>query len=108
MSTAGRRGRTALPSLGAGVLLALSLPPWGWWPLGLTGAALLYWRLAGLRLRSRLWSGWLAGLGCYGPGLIWAKSFNWYGAVVLIALEALFFAVAAGLTPPLRGQRSAI
>ncbi len=48
MSLPPRRGRIALPSLGAGVLLALSLPPWGWWPLGLVGAALLYWRLAGL------------------------------------------------------------
>jgi apolipoprotein N-acyltransferase len=107
VSTSGQRGHTALPSLAAGVLLALSLPPWGWWPLGLAGAALLYWRLAGLRLRSRLWGGWLAGLGCYGPGLMWARAFNWYGAVVLIALEALFFAAAAGLTPPLRGRAPA-
>ncbi len=35
----------------AGVMLALSLPPWGWWPLGLVGAAVLYWRLGGLGLR---------------------------------------------------------
>jgi apolipoprotein N-acyltransferase len=107
VSTPARRGRTALPSLAAGVLLALSLPPWGWWPLGLAGAALLYWRLAGLRLRSRLWSGWVAGLGCYGPGLMWARTFNWYGAVVLIVLEALFIAAAAALTPPQRGRAPA-
>jgi apolipoprotein N-acyltransferase len=97
----------ALPSIAAGVLLALSLPPWGFWPLGLIGAGLLYWRLAGLRLRARLWAGWLAGLGCYVPGLMWARTFNWYGAVVLIALEALFVAVAAGLTPPWRGRAPA-
>jgi apolipoprotein N-acyltransferase len=102
-----RRGRTALPSLVAGVLLGLSLPPWGWWPLGLAGAALLYWRLAGQRARTRLWAGWLAGLGCYGPGLMWARAFNWYGAALLIALEALFFAAAALLTPPLRGRAPA-
>ena len=99
-----RRGRIAAPSVAAGVLLALSLPPWGWWPLGFVGAALLYWRLAGLRLRSRLWSGWLAGLGCYAIGLFWAHAFNWYGAVVLIAIEALFFAAAAGATPPRCGR----
>ena len=79
-----RRGRVAAPSVAAGVLLALSLPPWGWWPLGLVGAALLYWRLAGLPLRTRIWSGWLAGLGCYAIGLAWARAFNWYGAVVLV------------------------
>jgi apolipoprotein N-acyltransferase len=89
------------------VLLALSLPPWGWWPLGLAGAGLLYWRLAGLGLRTRVWSGWLAGLGCYAIGLFWARAFNWYGAVVLILIEALFFAAAAALTPPDRGRAPA-
>ena len=54
-----------------------------------------------------MWSGWLAGLGCYLPGLFWARAFNWYGAVVLIALEALFFAAAAVLTPPRRGRAPA-
>ena len=99
-----RRGRVAVPSVAAGVLLALSLPPWGWWPLGIAGAAVLYWRLAGLQLRTRVWSGWLAGLGCYAIGLFWARAFNWYGAVVLIVVEALFFAAAAALTPPVRGR----
>jgi len=101
------RGRIGLTSLGAGVLLALSLPPWGWWPLGLVGAALFYWRLAGLRVRTRLWAGWLTGLGCYAIGLFWSRAFNWYGAVVLVLLEALFTAAAAALTPPDRGRAPA-
>jgi apolipoprotein N-acyltransferase len=99
-----RRGRVAAPSVVAGVLLALSLPPWGWWPLGPLGAALLYWRLGGRPLRTRAWSGWLAGLGCYGIGLAWARAFNWYGALILVVVEALFFAAAAALTPPRRGR----
>ncbi len=97
-------GRVAAASIAAGVLLALSLPPWGWWPLGPLGAALLYWRLGGLSAWTRLWSGWLAGLGCFSIGLAWARSFNWYGAVVLVLLEALFFAAAAGATPSRRGR----
>ena len=104
MSGPPRRGRVAAPSVAAGVLLALSLPPWGWWPLGLLGAALLYWRLAGLSWRARIWSGWLGGLGCYAIGLFWARAFNWYGAVVLVLVEALFFAAAAAATPPRRGR----
>ena len=48
-----RRGGIAVPSVAAGLLLALSLPPWGWWPLGLIGAALFYWRLGGLALRGQ-------------------------------------------------------
>ena len=99
-----RRGRVAAASILAGVVLAFSLPPWGWWPLGPLGAALLYWRLGGLPLRTRVWSGWLAGLGCYAIGLAWARAFNWYGAVVLVLVEALFFAAAAAATPPRRGR----
>ena len=99
-----RRGRLAVPSLAAGVLLALSLPPWGWWPLGIAGAGLLYWRLAAQPLWRRLWCGWLAGLGCYVIGLAWARTFNWYGALALIVVEALFVAAAAVLTPPDHGR----
>lgn len=98
------RGHVAGPALVSGVLLALSLPPWGWWPLGPVGAALLYWRLAGLRLRGRIWAGWIAGLGCFAIGLFWARAFNWYGALVLVLIEALFFAAAGALTPPSRGR----
>jgi apolipoprotein N-acyltransferase len=35
---------------------------------------------------------------------MWARSFNWYGALALIVLEALFMAAAAVLTPPDRGR----
>jgi apolipoprotein N-acyltransferase len=101
------RGGVAFSTAVAGLLLAFSLPPWGWWPLGLAGAALLYWRLAGLRARTRLWAGWWAGLGCYGPGLMWARTFNWYGAVALILLEALAIGLAAVLTPRWRGRAPA-
>ncbi|HEX3979704.1 MAG TPA: apolipoprotein N-acyltransferase [Acidimicrobiales bacterium] len=93
------RGRVAIPALASGVGLALSLPPWGWWVLAFPSAGLLWWRLAGLRPRTRLWAGWLAGVGCYAPGLMWARSFTIPGAAALIALEAAFVAV-AGLAVP--------
>jgi apolipoprotein N-acyltransferase len=92
-------GRVALPALASGVGLALSLPPWGWWILAFPSAGLLWWRLAGLRPRTRLWCGWLAGLGCYAPGLMWARSFTIPGAAALIAVEAAFVAVACLAVP---------
>jgi apolipoprotein N-acyltransferase len=92
-------GRVALPAIVAGVGLALSLPPWGFWILAFPSAGLLWWRLGDLRPRTRLWAGWLAGLGCFIPGLAWARAFSWPGAVVLIAVEALFPAVACLVVP---------
>ena len=94
-----RRGMVALPSLAAGVGLALSLPPWGWWMLAFPSAGLLWWRLGGLRPRTRLWAGYLAGLGCYVPGLMWTRSFTAPGAVALIAIEAVFTALACLVVP---------
>ncbi len=102
-----RRGRVLVPSLAAGLLLAFSLPPWGWWPLAFAGAAVLFVRLQGLRLRSRALAGWAAGMGCFVPGLWWAASFNWYGAAVLMAAESLFLATAAVLVPPQRWRSPA-
>ena len=94
------RGRVALPALASGLGLALSLPPWGFWVLAFPAAGLLWWRLGGLRPRTRLWAGWLAGLGCYVPGLAFARSFTLAGAAVLIAVEALFVGVACLAVPP--------
>ena len=94
-----RRGAVAVPALASGVGLALSLPPWGYWVLAFPAAGLLWWRLGGLRARTRLWAGWLAGLGAYVPGLMFARSFTLAGAVVLIAVEALFVGVACLAVP---------
>jgi apolipoprotein N-acyltransferase len=90
--------------LAAGALLGLSLPPFGVWPSAFVGAAILYWRLSGLRLRARLLAGWVAGIGCFAIGLFWAQGFNWYGAVVLVLVESLTTAGTGALTPPRRGR----
>ncbi len=79
--------------------MALSLPPWGFWIVAFPAAGLLFWRLSGLRPRTRLWAGWLAGLGLYVPGLMWAKSFTLVGAAVLIAVEALYVGVGCLAVP---------
>ena len=102
-----RRGAVAVPSIVAGVGLALSLPPWGFWIVAFPAAGLLWWRLGGLPPRTRAWAGWLAGLGCYVPGLEWARAFSTPGAIVLILVEALFVAVGALVVPAAgRGARA--
>lgn len=56
--------------------------------------------------RTRLWIGWIAGLGCFIPGLFWAHSFNVYGAGLLMAFEALSMSFAGFLTPNSRDYTS--
>jgi apolipoprotein N-acyltransferase len=97
-----------VPSLAAGVGLALSLPPFGFWVLALPAAGLLWWRLGGLRLRQRLFAGWLAGLGLFVIGLWWALSFNVYGGLIMMVVEALALGLACAASPPDRGRGPAL
>jgi apolipoprotein N-acyltransferase len=80
-----------------GTLLAASLPPPGWWPLGLLGLAGLVHLAAGKSWRRRAVLGFAAGVGQFGVTLSWAADFNVFGSVLLIALESAFLALAMGV-----------
>ena len=99
-------GRRLAAGLGAGLLLTLTLPPVGWWPLGLLGVAVLHRAVAGAGWRMRLGVGGAAGLGLYGPGLWWATQFHAVGWVALVVLEALVLAAPLVLVPGRRGGRA--
>ncbi|HWW53919.1 MAG TPA: hypothetical protein VNY84_09120, partial [Acidimicrobiales bacterium] len=103
-SESGRRGRVAGPALGAGLLAGLSVPPAGWWPLGLVGVGLAGALLAGRPARTRALIGFSAGIGLYGITLIWLTQFNFFGGLLVIALESGFLALAAVATPEGRGR----
>jgi apolipoprotein N-acyltransferase len=85
--------RAAL-ALGAGFCVALSLPPWGWWPLAFVGIALfevaLGERPSG---RERLVRGMLFGAGWLFPGMGWM----WFLTAPGYVLAALLFAGLHGL-----------
>ena len=49
----------------AGLLIAFSLPPWGWWPLAFAGLALFDRLLAGASVRQRLGRATVVGLAMY-------------------------------------------
>ena len=100
--------RTVGLPLAAGVVMALSLPPFGAWVAAFASAAVL-WALVGtLGPWRRLLAGWLFGLGLFGVGLFWVTSFNVYGGVVLILLEALAPALACACSPRGRGRTPAL
>jgi apolipoprotein N-acyltransferase len=88
--------------LAAGLLLAASLPPWGWWPLGLAGAAMLFAAVEGWAWRGRLAAGLAAGLGLYGPGLWWLTEFHAVGYMAVVALESALLAGVLAVGVPAR------
>ncbi len=81
-------------ALGSGVAIALSLPPFGWWPLAVMGlgalAAVLYQRPPARRATL----GAAVGLGQYAIGLWWVTEFNVGGYVALLVLSMAFTAAA--------------
>lgn len=104
MNPGRQRGALAAAGLGSGLLMAASLPPWGWWPLAPVGASML----AGM-LRDRPWAGRLltgatAGLGLYGPGLWWMTEFSAPGYVLTALLEAGIVGLAMVAVVPGRGR----
>ncbi len=93
-----------LASAIAGLLAALSLPPWGWWPLVLPACAIAYVALEGIPWKRRFLVGWVFGMGMFVPGLWWSFAFNVYGGVVLMVAESLFIAAAAAVVPANRAR----
>src|SRR5436305_1913182 len=93
-----RRGRwvaVVLRGLVAGVLLTASVPPFGWWILGLAGAALLadtLLRVDGWRMR--LLAGATTGLTLYAVGWFWMSEFSALGYVVAVLIEVGILAAA--------------
>lgn len=102
------RGRRALLALVTGLCLAASLPPWGWWPLGIVGAALLDRVVADQPWGRRALAGALVGLGLLGPTMWWIKDLTVPGYAIAVLFYAALLAAGTALCPPGRGRRLAL
>jgi apolipoprotein N-acyltransferase len=74
-------------SLGSGFLVALSLPPWGFWPLAIIGSAIyMGLGLTAVRARERALLGLMFGLGwlAMGCGWMWQLTVPGYIAAALV------------------------
>jgi apolipoprotein N-acyltransferase len=95
-------------AIAAGLLLAASLPPWGWWPLAFGGIALLDRLLAGAPWRTRLWRGTIVGWTLFVPTIFWISQLTAPGYVI----ASLFFGGLVGLAcsavPPHIGRGPAL
>ena len=90
---------TAGLCLGAGVLMASALPPWGWWPLAFAGLVgfdrLIADQPRGVRFRR----GWLVGLGLYLPSMFWMKDLTVPGYFIATVTYAALIGVTAVVVP---------
>lgn len=87
-------------ALGAGLLVALSLPPWGFWPLAIVGIALFEISLGEHPSpKARLLRGFLFGAGWLYPGMGWMWFLTAPGYVVVGLLFAGLHGLAAMVAP---------
>jgi apolipoprotein N-acyltransferase len=94
--------------VGAGLLVAFSLPPWGWWPLAPIGIAILDRLLAGRPARSRFARGWLFAVGWLPLGMWWMWYLSAAGWIVASAAYAAYIGAACAVSPPGRWRRLAL
>lgn len=66
-----KRIRSGWPTVLSAALVALAMPPYGWWPLVFVALAPWWWRLRGLSGCEALWSGYAFGL------LFWLTQMDW-------------------------------
>lgn len=86
----------------AGALVALSLPPFGWWPLGWLGLAVLAWLLPGRSWRRRVALGAGFGIADYVIGLLWVQEFSVAGYVGVVVISSLYAVLAVAVVPTTR------
>lgn len=97
----------AVGGLACGILVALSEPPFGWWPLAWVGFAGLAGLLYRRRARSRALVGLSAGVGQFVLSIWWVQEFSVPGYIALIVVSSLYVMVASLLVPA-RRQRGLI
>jgi len=94
-----RFGRPAA-ALAGGVLVALSMPPWGFWPLAIVGVAVFEYALGDEpSRRKRALYGLAFGAGWFYPAMAWMWFLTAPGYLVTAMLFAGFHAAAAAIAP---------
>lgn len=95
-----RFSASAALAIGAGLGVALSLPPWGIWPLAFIGIALFEMSLGeNPSRRARAARGWLFGAAWMYPGMAWMWSLTAPGYLLAPAIFAGLHAIAATVSP---------
>ena len=83
----------------AGLCIAGSVPPWGWWPLSFVGFAILDRLLVDTTWQQRFRRTWLVCAFWLFPARLWMLDLTPPGYVVAAVLYAAYYAVAAAVSP---------
>jgi apolipoprotein N-acyltransferase len=95
----GSRPAVAARCVAAGLALAASVPPWGWWPLAFVGTALLDGLIADQPWRARLGRGWLVAMAWLYPTTLFVFDLTAPGYLAAAPVLGGFLAAAAAVTP---------
>ena len=98
------RLKLAAACVGSGVLLCLSLPPFGFWPLALAGLVGLDRLIADQPAKVRFRRGWLVAMGCFVPSLVWMTALTAPGYVIACAAYSGMLGAGIAAAPPGRGR----
>ena len=93
-------GWTAAGSLAAGGLVALSMPPWGWWPLALVGLVAFERLIAEQPVWARAWRGFGFGAGWLFPATFWMVDFTLPGYLAVCVVFSALYGLVGAACPP--------
>ncbi len=99
-AASGLPGSAKVWALVAGVCLAASVPPWGWWPLSFVGIAIIDRLLIDTTPRQRFGRMWLAAAAWLYPAMLWMWDLTAPGYVAAGAFYAAYFGLAGVVTVP--------
>lgn len=91
--------RRAGLAVAAGLAIAASMPPWGWWPLTFVGIVVLDLAIAGQGRWRRARLGWLAGGAWLAPSTIWMFDFSLPGYIAAGLILSAYVGVACAIVP---------
>jgi apolipoprotein N-acyltransferase len=87
--------RKVISPLVAGLLVAASMPPWGWWPLSFIGIALYASVARERRTTSPFTTAFVFGIGWFLPAMAWMWFLTAPGYLIVVVLFAALHGIAA-------------
>lgn len=95
--------RALLRAVIAGLCLAASVPPWGWWPLAFLGIAMWDRLLRNAKPRARIVRSIVFAAAWFTPSMLWMVDLTAPGYLIAIVVFSLYVGV-AGLAVPGRSS----